>query len=511
MQPRSNPSQDPSDAIERGALREPEHEHQVEEELERLDGVALPRLGAEAHRRHERGRSEGEPYLIIDGPLGRLQRRVSSRLLTTGPTATVMVTVDRDDAAFRRPSTPVKGAVMHQLGIRSRAVAAITTALLSAGSLSGCAFLSRASQTGSDVQANADSYIPALSADGRWVAFWSHTDNLVPDDTNQQPDVFVRDNWTKAISRVSVSSSGTESTGTLDPSVSISDDGRVVAFVAFSGDLIAADTNNRLDVIWHDRDTDQDGIYDEPGGDRDRAGERPTGRSRRDRRQRRTRARRGRIRCRVPVRRTRSPRRARPRHERAGGHFRHDIRSRDGSADRDAHRQPLTRQPDSAGQRLQPAAEHRCDRHDRRVRDHGHQPRFRRHEQQFRRPRQRRHPDPSRYGCRASEWQRAPSGTQPRRYAHRVRLERDEPRAGRLVRERRSVRDRLRGYRANVARARRTGWAGHRRMPASSFRRSTQTGAVSCTHPSMGASCPSTRTARPTSSSTISRSGPRSG
>ncbi len=154
---------------------------------------------------------------------------------------------------------------MHQVGIRSRAVAAITTALLCAGSLSGCAFLSRASEAGNDVQANADSYIPALSADGRWVAFWSQADNLVADDTNQLPDVFVRDNWTKAVSRVSVSSTGAESTGSLDPSVSISDDGRVVAFVGFSGDLVAADTNDRLDVIWHDRDTDQDGTYDEPG------------------------------------------------------------------------------------------------------------------------------------------------------------------------------------------------------------------------------------------------------
>ena len=33
----------------------------------------------------------------------------------------------------------------------------------------------------------------SVSADGRWVAFASAADDLVPNDTNQEPDVFVRD------------------------------------------------------------------------------------------------------------------------------------------------------------------------------------------------------------------------------------------------------------------------------------------------------------------------------
>ena len=72
------------------------------------------------------------------------------------------------------------------------------------------ALLSRASETSGGVQANAQSFFPALSADGRWVAFISRADNLVAGDTNQQPDVFVRDNWTEAVARVSVSSLGTQ-------------------------------------------------------------------------------------------------------------------------------------------------------------------------------------------------------------------------------------------------------------------------------------------------------------
>ena len=159
---------------------------------------------------------------------------------------------------------------------RTRAVTAITIAVLSASLLSSCAFLSRASETSGGVQANVESFFPALSADGRWVAFISSSDNLVAGDTNQQSDVFVRDNWTKAVSRVSVSSVGAQTVALTDGLVSISDDGRIVAFSNLSDGLTANDSNNTFDVYWHDRDTDQDGIYDEPGSVRDRLGQRPT-------------------------------------------------------------------------------------------------------------------------------------------------------------------------------------------------------------------------------------------
>ena len=148
---------------------------------------------------------------------------------------------------------------------RTRAVTAITIAVLSASLLSSCAFLSRASETSGGLQANAESFFPALSADGRWVAFISSADNLVAGDTNEQSDVFVRDNWTKAVSRVSVSSVGAQTVALTDGLVSISDDGRIVVFSNLSDGLTANDSNNTFDVYWHDRDTDQDGIYDEPG------------------------------------------------------------------------------------------------------------------------------------------------------------------------------------------------------------------------------------------------------
>lgn len=51
-------------------------------------------------------------------------------------------------------------------------------------------------------QANDDSYTVALSADGRCVAFESDATNLIPDDTNGERDVFVRDNRTGVVERV---------------------------------------------------------------------------------------------------------------------------------------------------------------------------------------------------------------------------------------------------------------------------------------------------------------------
>jgi hypothetical protein len=67
---------------------------------------------------------------------------------------------------------------------------------------SGCRWIVRASVDSAGNQANGDSYDVALSADGRFVAFESDATNLVPNDTNGDRDVFVRDNRTGAVERV---------------------------------------------------------------------------------------------------------------------------------------------------------------------------------------------------------------------------------------------------------------------------------------------------------------------
>ena len=85
--------------------------------------------------------------------------------------------------------------------------------------------------------------MPALSADGRFVAFVSRATNLVPGDTNGSWDVFVRDRQTGITERVSVDSAGNQgdggsgSVGTSADRLAISADGRFVAFASDATNL----------------------------------------------------------------------------------------------------------------------------------------------------------------------------------------------------------------------------------------------------------------------------------
>ena len=108
------------------------------------------------------------------------------------------------------------------------------------------------------------SYAPAISADGRYVAFHSYATNLVISDTNDHADVFVRDREEGRTVRVSVASDGSQAQyGGSDPAISA--DGRFVAFWSCSTDLVISDTNGYCDIFVRDRDSDEDGIFDEEG------------------------------------------------------------------------------------------------------------------------------------------------------------------------------------------------------------------------------------------------------
>jgi hypothetical protein len=102
-------------------------------------------------------------------------------------------------------------------------------------------------------QGNSWAEFATISADGRFVAFMSGSTNLVPGDTNNNPDVFVHDLLTGATERVDVSSSGTQAgSGTFG---TISADGRFVAFTSSASNLVPGDTNGHSDVFLHDRQT----------------------------------------------------------------------------------------------------------------------------------------------------------------------------------------------------------------------------------------------------------------
>jgi Tol biopolymer transport system component len=91
-----------------------------------------------------------------------------------------------------------------------------------------------------------------ISADGRYVSFMSYNDQLVPGDTNEAPDAFVRDTRRGVTERMSVSSGGIQATDGAVESV-ISADGRFVSFISSSPDLVANDTNDGRDVFLRDR------------------------------------------------------------------------------------------------------------------------------------------------------------------------------------------------------------------------------------------------------------------
>ncbi|HEY3268765.1 MAG TPA: hypothetical protein VGM37_17750 [Armatimonadota bacterium] len=96
--------------------------------------------------------------------------------------------------------------------------------------------------------ANGDSFAPAISADGQRVAFISRASNLVAADDNGAADAFVYDFQTGAITRVSVASDGAQANGDTG-AVSISADGRTVAFASYADNLAPADANHAADIL----------------------------------------------------------------------------------------------------------------------------------------------------------------------------------------------------------------------------------------------------------------------
>jgi Tol biopolymer transport system component len=110
----------------------------------------------------------------------------------------------------------------------------------------------RASVSSTGTQGNSHSEVPFLSADGRFVVFESLATNLAPGDTNGSWDVFVRDMERGITERVSVASNGAQGNGDSENGA-ISADGRFVTFWSRSTNLVAGDTNEYVDVFVRDR------------------------------------------------------------------------------------------------------------------------------------------------------------------------------------------------------------------------------------------------------------------
>jgi Tol biopolymer transport system component len=109
----------------------------------------------------------------------------------------------------------------------------------------------RVSVSSDEAEGDSTSWFPSISADGRFVAFESHATNLVEGDTNRVRDIFVRDRLLGVTRRVSLNSRGAESD---DNSylAAISADGRLVAFLSYATNLVPRDTNDASDVFVRD-------------------------------------------------------------------------------------------------------------------------------------------------------------------------------------------------------------------------------------------------------------------
>lgn len=101
---------------------------------------------------------------------------------------------------------------------------------------------------------NADSLPIDLSSDGRFVLFESNASDLTPNDTNTTTDVFVRDVLNGATTLVSVSTNGVPGNGASRSSV-MTPNGRYVAFVSAANNLVPGDKNRIPDVFVRDLQT----------------------------------------------------------------------------------------------------------------------------------------------------------------------------------------------------------------------------------------------------------------
>ncbi|MFN8138580.1 MAG: hypothetical protein U0R49_02160 [Fimbriimonadales bacterium] len=114
----------------------------------------------------------------------------------------------------------------------------------------------RVSVSSTGEQADRDSWGASISADGRYVVFQSYARNLIPDDTNRRLDVYLHDMQTGETERVSTATDGTEGNSDSNlvfASTPISADGRFVTFFSTASNLVPGDTNRSVDTFVRDR------------------------------------------------------------------------------------------------------------------------------------------------------------------------------------------------------------------------------------------------------------------
>jgi uncharacterized repeat protein (TIGR01451 family) len=111
--------------------------------------------------------------------------------------------------------------------------------------------LERISLGDEEAEANGESEVFAISADGRYTVFASNASNLVDDDTNDVRDIFIRDTQTASTRRISLAKDGLQANG-VSNLAAISGDGRYVVFSSIASNLVQGDNNGAVDVFVRD-------------------------------------------------------------------------------------------------------------------------------------------------------------------------------------------------------------------------------------------------------------------
>ena len=100
--------------------------------------------------------------------------------------------------------------------------------------------------------AGLNAFSARISADGTQVVFESDASNLVPSDTNETTDIYVRDYTKGQYFKISKSSDGRQPNG-FSTNPCISSDGRFVGYTSYASNLVPDDTNYEPDVFVRDR------------------------------------------------------------------------------------------------------------------------------------------------------------------------------------------------------------------------------------------------------------------
>ncbi len=189
------------------------------------------------------GDTNASTDVFLRDRITKLTRRVSvgaGGVQANGPSYNPVISADGRFVAFASDANNlVSGDSNNAIDVFVRDLAAGVTTRVSVDSTA--------------VQANGDSYEPALNADGSKVAFTSEAANLATGDSNGVADVFVRDRTANTTSRVSIADGvGGAQANNASGQAYLSGSGQIVAFISQATNLLTGDTNNVFDVFVRD-------------------------------------------------------------------------------------------------------------------------------------------------------------------------------------------------------------------------------------------------------------------